>query len=96
MTEPHTDAVLDSLTYDSREDEKEEEEGSYSHFSVDLVLLGLRLAASKAHNEGQHPEGREGPTGGHHSHGLSKSWPDGLLASQGASSAGSPGAGLPA
>ena len=55
-----------------------------SHFSVDLVLLGLD--PSEAHNKGQHPEG---PTGGHHSHGLSKSEPDGLLASQGPSSAGS-------
>ena len=56
---------------------------SYSHFSVNLVLrLGLRLAPSEPHYEGEHPEGRKGPAGGYHPHDRSKSWPCGLSASQ--------------
>ena len=67
---------------------------SYSHFSVNLVLrLGLRLAPSKPHYEGEHPEGRKGPAGGYHPHDRSKSWPCGLSASQRPSSTScSPGA----
>ena len=54
-----------------------------SHFSVDLVLLGLTFG--EAHNEGQHPKGREGLMGTHHSQGPAKA---GLLALQGPSYAG--------
>ena len=63
-----------------------------SHFSVDLVLLGLvllGLTLSEAHNEGQHPKGREGLMGTHHSQGPAKA---GLLALQGPSCAGALGA----
>ena len=92
VTEPHTDAVRDSLTYDTQEEEKEEVGTVHTHTSPSILCSWDWLPA-KPTMRASTPRAAKAlwvPTI------LTASAKAGLMASQGPSSAGSPGAGLPA